>query len=1138
MSDNISVLALALKSEQYNSAIRQSRQLTDDLGASAVRLTGQTSSLVSTLKTAGAALAGLYAGSRVVGFLRDATNAASAFREDLAQFRHVMRNVRVESEAMLKTLQSDAYGRTAQQAMRMTMNLTSMAKGMGIADAEAMKLSGEFAKLSIDIGSFLAKDPEGVLDAFTSAMMGNTMSLRTYGVFLNETTIKAAILANAKKGMVFATEREARAYALLSESQRQQADAIGDFSVEAQGYNNQVRKLGAGLEELKVKFGKSLLEPARQVAIQMNRFLDALNGMDERAFAVAAGVTVLGTAAVGLYGTFRVAAGVISAVNAVHAIAENTSKKTTVAKTGETAATGALTTAIHAETAAIAANTVARKANVQAATAGGKRGAATGLRKMSVSEKKKLMALDFGENMVDGTVSRKVRGDGEMLDVALGNRRFERQIVRDRVLGNLAANKAARLGGGRAATTSFDLDEFLNKGTEHQQRALVVKTYDRLRKQAKSGIGISETFDVASSVNLSKYMRSKSGLGDAAKSAGLVGFGSLAGIGKNGGMLSDALGKLRGVFGTLNKSTVGWTTNLIRCVPLLGRFATAIAAVANPIGLVVGIGTSIYAFFKAAKHLPYAYEWILDKTEAFQKGLWDFGASLLRLETYVGAIKATGRGIGAVVNHVGTVLGEGAYGLWEIGKRAVGFQTESQKAYALDKAIAERQEQLNAVLEANAKREAEVQAIRVATAESEQKWLEIQEKINEKRNSLATDRHDDIAKIESFRREIETMAAGISGFEQRRSGLAASHRNAETVKFQASDAVRGLDENDPARKEFATLLEKYGGNVAAMRQAAASIKGDDVVNNVLKLINEKRAKDNAAATKAAYGAQMKEYDEKKPKLLELQDKLRQAEFDAIAKIPGLRERRDAYRQFGERSAGAAGSLLRMEFGAGNKAELAAKSLAEQQRIDRLDREIADEASKGQTERLVQLKERREQAAKRAMEYRTGLNQISAFESDVRRCAEEERKIRDEIRKEQEERYKTATTALFDFDYGNASKTERNRIATGEFNRVYAELQKAESVSERERLTKQLKEAYDKIERGEQPGTTWNGVRANTAGAIESGSVQARELQNRIWNDKTIVELTKEMLAVMKQMRGALVQQKRDATAPINVTLGN
>ena len=133
----------------------------------------------------------------------------------------------------------------------------------------------------IVIGSFMMVNPDNVMGAFQSALMGNTMSLRSYGVFLNETTLKEAIAANAKKGLVFASERQARANAILTEVQRQQSDAIGDYAVEAANFGNQLHQFHAGLSELPAKFGAGLLQPANEFLKCANRIIDTMRRMDE-----------------------------------------------------------------------------------------------------------------------------------------------------------------------------------------------------------------------------------------------------------------------------------------------------------------------------------------------------------------------------------------------------------------------------------------------------------------------------------------------------------------------------------------------------------------------------------------------------------------------------------------------------------------------------------------------------------------------------------------------------------------------------------------------------------------------------------------------------------------------------------------
>jgi hypothetical protein len=147
-NDQVATLALALESNRFNTGLQHSRTLMAGLGQESLLLT-------SVLKNTGVAMVGLVAGNRAIHSLTSSIMAASAAREDLAQFNHVMRNVTKTADEMMKSLTSDAYGRTDRQARQMLMGMTSLVKGMGIADKAAVELSGEFSKMAIDIGSFM-----------------------------------------------------------------------------------------------------------------------------------------------------------------------------------------------------------------------------------------------------------------------------------------------------------------------------------------------------------------------------------------------------------------------------------------------------------------------------------------------------------------------------------------------------------------------------------------------------------------------------------------------------------------------------------------------------------------------------------------------------------------------------------------------------------------------------------------------------------------------------------------------------------------------------------------------------------------------------------------------------------------------
>lgn len=376
-SDEIATLGLRIDTRSFETGLRRADSGMASLGDTATRVA--------------AAIAAAFTGNRITNAFRQMVAVASGAREDLAQFEHVMRNVTRRSKEWVDVLTASEFGRTSREAQVMLMNLTSLAKGMEMTDRDALELAGSVSKLSIDIGSFMAKNPSDVVEAFQSALIGNTMALRTYGVVLNDEIIKSEMARQATEGRVFANERAARASAILAIATKQQADAIGDFAVESGGFSNQIKAISGNLDELYAKLGKALLEPATAVVTSFNNILISLRNLDDgtaryivRAAALATGIGTVGSAVYAVTQVLRVrnailAAGAAATARSTQAETANTtatvanttaSTANTTASTANAAAVSTVTAAITAQTTALTANTAARAANTTVGTQG------------------------------------------------------------------------------------------------------------------------------------------------------------------------------------------------------------------------------------------------------------------------------------------------------------------------------------------------------------------------------------------------------------------------------------------------------------------------------------------------------------------------------------------------------------------------------------------------------------------------------------------------------------------------------------------------------------------------------------------------------------------------------------------------
>ena len=100
-TDQIATLALQLESNHFNRGLMHSKGLMRSLGE-------EGNALTATLKQTGIALSSLFVGNKMVRGFTSAIQAASAYREDLAQFDHVMRNVTKSANDMVSSLTSDA----------------------------------------------------------------------------------------------------------------------------------------------------------------------------------------------------------------------------------------------------------------------------------------------------------------------------------------------------------------------------------------------------------------------------------------------------------------------------------------------------------------------------------------------------------------------------------------------------------------------------------------------------------------------------------------------------------------------------------------------------------------------------------------------------------------------------------------------------------------------------------------------------------------------------------------------------------------------------------------------------------------------------------------------------------------------
>ena len=1034
-SDQVATLALALESNQFNAGLQHSQALMRGLGLESTALT-------SVLKQTGVALTSLVAGNKAVQAMSGALRLASAAREDLAQFNHVMRNTTKVADEMVKALTSTAYGRTTQQAQQMLMGLTSLAKGMGMTDKAAAKLSGEFSKMAVDIGSFMMVDPENVMSAFQSALMGNTMALRTYGVFLSDTLLKEKIAENAKKGMVFADQRQARANAILTETYRQQADAVGDFAVEAGQYGNQMKQFTAGMRELGVKFGTGFLEPANKVLTATNNIIDRLRALDDTTWKTISGLTAVGTAAVVTFGAYKVGTTAVALYRGAKLAAAEATARQTAALVANTAAARA-NNAAHAAGGALLGATAATRTGAGANIAGGSMAAG-----MAAIARHSPTMLPFARQ--EAILNRQA----ESLRIAHSKAAREAVIHKERY--DSMMQKYTNTGDTRylvGASESYRREKMSvrqRNNLEHNMGTLNVarnrnNTARRVARQINSqtiarNMMRRSRYNRAMRYPITAFSNVGRGIGRGiGHTAAKIPYAAAAGafLQKFGSMAlhhAPTFFKTLGVVGLKALNPIGWGAAIIGGLSVVGNYLPTLMYKAYDGFVSLWNNTEFWDKFKKTGISALSKMWEFAKSGLY--GLWHIFESALY----------------TTINTI--TLG------------ATQFKSSGYVAHEAQGKTNEIQAKLNEHRETFAKREKQVAEFRMKVSDTEREWLKREEENWKKRSELAAGRFDSVAKGKVAVKEHSLASAMTSSIEFAMKNV---RQQMESVEREVERAT-----NDDTRQ---AAIEKHNALSARMED-----------------LRKQKATNQISLTELGYS-------------------LFDAKFESITKLTGYGK------QIGEY-----GTLL---------SGLQNDPLVRQQEI-----------IEAEMERAYRVLENKQQALNYAIQQgddrRTGalrgeiqsaeenLESIKAAYKELQANLSDQRKVQEQIRelyKEQMKKFKAAKDNLWQFEYEHASKAVQQQMARSAFFQANNQFEGAKTDEDRDTALQDMQTMYGKLRKEVAEMPVWNGMIRSTAGAVESDSIAAQELQNRILNDfnKVLVDNAVKQTVLLETLKAAMAQ---------------
>ncbi len=327
--------AAATPTEQYDEALedlnRQHRQgmisaetherSVRNLNAEFGRGAHRAASFGKSMQSFGAGMMGVGSGlmlgvtTPIVGMAVAMAKAGSDAEESHSKFLQVFKDVGKSANDMADELDK-AYGMSRGEAETMLSDTGDLLSGFGFTGAAALDMSGQIQKLAVDLASFT--NVEGgathASQALTKALLGEREMAKMLGIAITEEEIKTQMATNKKKGLTFATDKQAKAQATLDIMYRQSANALGDYSRTSDGLANTTRELMGDIKDLAANFGKLLLPMFKKIVSVVRGAIAWFRGLSDN---VKRMILIAGGIAAALGPVIFIIGGVVAAIGTV-----------------------------------------------------------------------------------------------------------------------------------------------------------------------------------------------------------------------------------------------------------------------------------------------------------------------------------------------------------------------------------------------------------------------------------------------------------------------------------------------------------------------------------------------------------------------------------------------------------------------------------------------------------------------------------------------------------------------------------------------------------------------------------------------------------------------------------------------------
>lgn len=193
----------------------------------------------------------------VISFVK-AIKAASEFEETLSKFNAVFKEQAEVTRAWAKAFSMEV-GRAEDQVIGFLSTMQDTFVPLGFARDKAAELSKQIVKLAVDLASFNNESEPETIRSLQSALVGNTETVRKYGVIITQVTLGQELLNMGIAGGVQKATEQQKVMARLSIIMKSTTDAQGDAARTSGSFANQMKALNAAFRSLAVTAGQAVL---------------------------------------------------------------------------------------------------------------------------------------------------------------------------------------------------------------------------------------------------------------------------------------------------------------------------------------------------------------------------------------------------------------------------------------------------------------------------------------------------------------------------------------------------------------------------------------------------------------------------------------------------------------------------------------------------------------------------------------------------------------------------------------------------------------------------------------------------------------------------------------------------------------